>query len=321
MSVLERRTPCPTTTAVVAVLLAASVMAAACGSSGRSAKSTRTSTSRSAQSSRPTSRPTSNEGQAVTAFGQLERQYGATLGVYALDTGTGTTVTYHADQRFAFCSTYKALAAGVLLGRDTDAQLTSVITYSSSDLQAYSPITSQHVATGMSLDAVISAALQYSDNTAANLLLAQMGGPSGLQRDLRRIGDETTNVDRDEPAVNTATPGDLRDTSTARALATDLRRFALGRLLTPARTQHLIEQLRGNTTGGPLIRAGVPAGWVVGDKTGTGDYGTHNDIAVVWPPHGDPIVIALLSNRSEQNSTSQDALLADVTKVIVADIG
>ncbi len=265
-------------------------------------------------------RPTTRPDPAPAAFDRLERQYGATLGVYALDTGTGTTVTYRADQRFAFCSTFKALAAGVVLRGDGDAQLAGVVSYDASQLQAYSPITSQHTATGMSLDALIAAAVSYSDNTAANLLLAQLGGPGGLQGDLRHLGDDTTNVDRQEPALSDATRGDPRDTSSPRALATDLRRFVLGDLLAPARRRQLTQLLVAHTTGGPYIRAGVPAGWTVADKTGNGAYGTRNDIAVVWPPHRHPIVIALLSNRGEQNSSSADALLADATRVIVADL-
>ena len=121
-------------------------------------------------------------------------------------------------------------------------------------------------------------------------------------------------------SVRDAIPGDTRDTSSPRALATDLRRDVLGRLLPPARAHELTEQLLGNATGGPYIRAGVPAGWTVGDKTGNGGYGSRNDIAVVWPPLRSPIVIALLSHRGEQNSSSADALLADATRVVVADL-
>lgn len=262
----------------------------------------------------------SKEDVAAAALAQLERQYGATLGAYALDTGNGRTVSYHAKQRFAFCSTFKALAAGVLLRRATDAQLARVVTYGASDLQAYSPVTSQHVATGMSLDDLIAAAVQYSDNTAANLLLAELNGPRGLQHALRGLGDHTTNVDRYEPDLSTATPGDRRDTSTARALAADLRRFVLGHLLSRTRREKFTEELRGNATGAPYIRAGIPADWKVADKTGNGDYGTRNDIAVVWPPHRSPIVIALLSHRGEQDSSSNDALLAEATRVLVTAI-
>ncbi|HEX3780774.1 MAG TPA: class A beta-lactamase [Pseudonocardiaceae bacterium] len=258
---------------------------------------------------------------ADQGFAQLEGQFHAHLGVYVLDTGTGRALSYQANDRFAFCSTYKALAAGILLKRDTDAQLDQVLRYRSTDLVEYSPITSQHVGTGMSLRDLITAAVRYSDNTAANLLLGQLGGPEGLQAALRGLGDPTTQVDRLEPAVNAATPGDIRDTSTADALGTDLREFVLGIVLPAGRRQQLADLLLGNTTGGPYIRAGVPAGWKVGDKTGNGGYGTRNDIAIVWPVTGAPFVVAVLSDRGTPNASSDDALIADATKTAIAAFG
>jgi beta-lactamase class A len=253
-----------------------------------------------------------------SAFDRLEAQFHAHLGVYVLDTGTGRTVSFQAGRRFAFCSTYKALATGVLLRQG--APLNRVIHYRASDLVAYSPITSQHVATGMTLAAVMQAALEYSDNTAANLLLVRLGGPHQLQQDLRGLGDRTTNSDRNEPAVNTATPGDPRDTSTAQALGTDLDRLVLGHLLSPGRRALLTGWLRHNTTGGPYIRAAVPAVWTVGDKTGNGDWGTRNDIAIAWPPYGAPVVISVLSSRDSAHATSDDALIADATRTALADL-
>jgi beta-lactamase class A len=257
-------------------------------------------------------------GRVDPAFSRLEARFHAHLGVYVLDTGTGRSVSFQAGRRFAYCSTFKALATGILLRQG--APLNRVIHYRAADLVDYSPITSRHVATGMTLSAVMRAALEYSDNTAANLLLAQLGGPHRLQQDLRGIGDRTTNSDRTEPSVNSAVPGDPRDTSTARALGTDLDRFVLGRLLSPGRRALLTSWLRRNTTGGPYIRAGVPAGWTVGDKTGNGDWGTRNDIAVAWPPHGAPVVISVLSSRGSATAASDDALIADATRAALADL-
>jgi beta-lactamase class A len=238
--------------------------------------------------------------------------------VYVKDTGTGHTVTYHADERFAYASTFKVLAAGVLLRRASDDELNRVVTYSAADLEDYAPITSRNVNTGMKLRDLVAAALRYSDNTAANLLLNRLGGPSGLGRALRRLGDTTTHVNRTEPALNSAVPGDVRDTSTPRALGTDLQRFVLGDLLPKNRRRLLTNWLVGNTTGGPYIRAGVPSGWKVGDKTGTGGYGTRNDIAIAWPTTGGPVVIVILSDRGSANVSSDDALIADATKAAIA---
>lgn len=278
-----------------------------------------------ATSSDPTStKPTTTATPAATsdaAFVQLEQQFNANLGVYVLDTGSGHSVTYRADDRFAYDSTYKLLMAGLLLQKDTDADLAAVVHYTSAELQSYSPITAQHVATGMSVSDLIAAALRYSDNTAANLLLAQLGGPGGLQAAVRIIGDVTTHVDRSEPNVNTSIPGDIRDTSTPRSLGTDLRGFVLGNSLNATRRAQLKNWLLGNTTGAAYIRAGVPSGWSVGDKTGNGDYGSRNDIAVVWPPNGAPIIVSVLTNRKAgQSAASADALIADATKAALAQL-
>ena len=273
-----------------------------------------------------TAAPTSDHGtpaltQEVRTLADLEAGFHAELGVYALDTGTGRAVAFNADERFAYCSTFKALATGVLLKRDTNAQLSAVIHYTSGDLVEYSPVTGQHVSTGMTLRAIMTAALEYSDNTAANLLLAQLGGPHQLQDALRDLGDATTNADRDEPTLNSAAPGDVRDTSTARALGGDLRDFVLGNELSPSRRQLLTGWLLANTTGGPYIRAGVPHGWKVADKTGNGDWGTRDDIAIAWPPGGAPVVIAVLSRRMSADATSDDSLIADATKAAITALG
>ena len=255
-----------------------------------------------------------------TAFQQLEKQFTARLGVFALDTGNGRTVSYRPDERFAYDSTIKLAAAGALLQRDSDAQLNQLITYTRADLLSYAPITAQHVATGMTLHDLIGAALQYSDNTAFNLMVTQLGGPAGLQAAIRAFGDQTTHVDRNEPTMNEAVPGDIRDTTTPRAMAADVRNLVLGTTLGDAHRTMLKNWLLGNTTGGPWIRAGVPAGWPVADKTGNGGYGTRNDIAVIWPPGRSPIVLILYSARTTQNATSSDALLADATKEVFTEL-
>ena len=294
------------------------------GCSSTTASSTRTASSAASSSAAQPTSSTSPTAAATTtaAFAQLETKYHAQLGLYAIDTGTGRSVGYQADQRFAFCSVIKAFAASVLLQRDTDQQLGQTVKYSKSDLVDYSPVTSQHVSTGMSLTAIMAAALDISDNTALNLMLNQLGGPAALQSALRGLGDSTTNVDRIEPTVNSATPGDPRDTSTAQALATDLRTFVLGSTLSTSRRAQLVSWLQANTTGGPYIRAAVPSGWKVGDKTGNGDYGTRNDIAVLWPPNGAaPIVLAVLSNRGDdENAGSGDALLADAARIALGAV-
>jgi len=293
-------------------LLAASLMIVSLGGCAREAGP--------AAASSPSASAATAATAASTALARIEQRYHARLGVFVLDTGTGRTVAYRADERFAYASTFKALAAGVLLDRATDAQLDTVVHYRESDLLDYAPITSKHVRTGMRLRDLGAAAVRYSDNTAANLVMDRIGGPRGLQAALRRLGDTTTHVDRIEPALNEAARGDIRDTSTPRALGTDLRRFVLGDVLPGSRRRLLTDWLVGNTTGGPYIRAGLPSGWRAGDKTGNGRYGTRNDIAIVWPPGGAPIDIAVQSDRRTEDATSDDALIADATRASLAGL-
>ncbi|GGO19046.1 class A beta-lactamase [Micromonospora parathelypteridis] len=261
---------------------------------------------------------TESRSKAEREFARLETEFDARLGVYAIDTGSGRTITHRADERFAFASTYKALAAAAVLDETSTADLNKVIRYSKEDLVSYSPITEQHVQTGMTLRAVADAAVRYSDNTAGNLLFKQLGGPNSFERALRGIGDRVTESARIETELNEAIPGDERDTSSPRALASDLRAYAVDRALSRDDRTILTEWLTGNTTGASLIRAGVPAGWQVGDKTGAGGYGTRNDIAVVWPPKGAPIVLAILSSRSAADATYDDALIAQAAEATIA---
>jgi beta-lactamase class A len=254
---------------------------------------------------------------ADAAFRQLERDFDTRLGVYAVDTGSERTLAFRADERFAYASTFKALAAAAVLDKTSPAELDQVVRYSTAELVFWSPITERNVGTGMSLRDLCDAAVRYSDNTAANLLLRHLGGPAGLDAALTEIGDDVTRVERWEPELNEAAPGDERDTSTPRALAAALRAYTLGDALAEDDRAVLTGWLRGNTTGDALIRAGVPDGWVVGDKTGDGSYGTRNDIAVLWPPDRAPVVLAIMSSRDEPEAEHDDALIAKAADVAV----
>ncbi|GGB59332.1 class A beta-lactamase [Virgibacillus dakarensis] len=247
-------------------------------------------------------------------FAKLEDKFDARLGVFALDTGTNQTVTYRSDERFAYASTHKALAVGALLRQKSIADLNQRITYTHDDLVNYNPITEKHVDTGMTLKELCDAALRYSDNTAENLILEQLGGPSGLEQSLREIGDNVTNPERFEPELNEVEPGETRDTSTPKALAASLQAFTIGDALPAEKRSILTDWLKRSTTGDTLIRAGVPKGWEVGDKSGSASYGTRNDIAIIWPPKGDPIVLAVLSSRDKKDADYDDKLIAQAAK-------
>ena len=245
------------------------------------------------------------------------------LGVFAVDTGSGRTVEHRADERFAYASTVKALAVGALLAQTSAGDLQRSVPITSGDLAAgYSPVTEQRVGGAMTLEELCDAAVRFSDGTAFDLLLRELGGPTGLDAALERVGDRVTQVSRSEPELNSAVPGDPRDTTTPRALATSLRAYAVDGAATDADDRdRLADLLRRNTTGDALVRAGVPADWVVGDKTGTAAYGTRNDVAVVTPPGRRPIVMAVMSSRAEQDAERDDALIAAAAEVVAAALG
>lgn len=255
---------------------------------------------------------------AAERFAELEERYDATVGVYAVDTASGQAVEYRADDRFGFASTIKAFAAAAVLDNAaTEAELHDPIQVEAEDMVTYSPIIEHHVGGTVTLLEAADAAVRFSDNTAANLLIEYLGGPGAFQEQLRDAGDNTTRIDRIEPDLNDVAPGDERDTSTPRALATSLARYAIGDALNDADRVLLVDMLKNNTTGDNVIRAGAPDGWVIGDKTGTAAYGTRNDIAIAWPPSGGaPIVLAVLSNRAEADADPVDELLAEASSVV-----
>ncbi|MEE6180632.1 class A beta-lactamase BlaIII [Bacillus pretiosus] len=251
------------------------------------------------------------------SFAKLEKEYDAKLGIYALDTGTNQTIAYHSDDRFAFASTSKSLAVGALLRKNSLEALDQRITYTPEDLSNYNPITEKHVDTGMTLKELADASVRYSDSTAHNLILKQLGGPSEFEKILREMGDTVTTSERFEPELNEVHPGETHDTSTPEAIAKTLQSFTLGTALPTEKRELLVDWMKRNTTGDKLIRAGVPKGWEVADKTGAGSYGTRNDIAIIWPPNKKPIVLAILSNHDKEDAKYDDKLIADATKVVL----
>lgn len=253
------------------------------------------------------------------ALAALEVEHDARIGLWATS-ASGRTLEHRADERFAFCSTIKALAAGALLHQRSLTGLDVAIPVTAADLVTYSPITEQHVGAGLSLRELCDAAVRYSDNTAANLMLRELGGPAAFTAWLRETGDSVTRSDRLETELNTAVPGDERDTSTARALGDTLHRLVLGDLLPAPERAALDAWLVGNTTGDELVRRAVPAGWVVGDKTGSGSYGTRNDIAVLRPTDGEPFVLSILTSRPDADARPDDAVVARAAEVALREL-
>ncbi|WP_459550232.1 class A beta-lactamase [Nocardia sp. X0981] len=260
--------------------------------------------------------PAAPTGARHVPLEELEKTYGARLGIYAHTMGRAP-VEHRADERFAFCSTFKTIAAAAVLQRTTIPDLDTVrITITPADLMKSSVITSKHLASGMTLRQLCDAAIRYSDGTAGNLLLRRIGGPAALTAFTRTLGDDVTRMDRAEPDIVSAVPGDLRDTSTPRALGRTYETLVLGDTLPPGKREILVDLLRGNKAGAGRIRAGVPAGWTVGNRTGTGDYGTLNDIAVLWPPDPAraPLLLAIMSSKPVPDAPYTEELIAEAAR-------
>ncbi|GAF23827.1 beta-lactamase class A [Bacillus sp. JCM 19047] len=254
-------------------------------------------------------------------FSQLEDRYHAILGVYALHTETGETIASNEEDRFAYASTHKALSVGVLLQQHSLEELDKRVHYNEKDLVTYSPITEQHVETGMTLKELSDASIRFSDNPAANFIFNEIGGPEGFKHALQDMGDQVTEPKRWETELNHWAPGEVSDTSTAKALVETLHGVALGDELDEEKQDLFTDWLVHNTTGDTLIRAGVPKGWQAGDKTGSAVYGTRNDIGIIWPPDHAPVVLAVLSHTDEEDGEVDDHLIADATKEVLILLG
>jgi beta-lactamase class A len=260
-----------------------------------------------------------SEQPSVARIAEIERDLQGRIGVAVLDTANNRSVAYHATDRFPMCSTFKFLAAAAVLQRvdKEEEQLDRKISYGRSDLLDWAPVTKEHVAEGeMTVGALCAAAIDYSDNTAANLLLQTIGGPHGLTEFVRSLGDPITRLDRNEPTLNTAIKDDERDTTSPGAMLNDLKSLLLGDTLSPASRQQLEAWLVKNTTGDKRLRAGLPATWQAGDKTGTGENGARGDIAIVRPPNRAPILVVVYTVESAAPNEKIDEAFAAIGKVV-----
>jgi beta-lactamase class A len=252
----------------------------------------------------------------------IERSSSGRLGVAVLDTATGACAGHRTDERFPMCSTFKLLAVAAVLQR-VDAgkeNLSRRLTFAAKDILAYSPITGKQADGGsMPLSELCDAAIRYSDNTAANLLLSTIGGPAGVTSFARSIGDTMTRLDRTEPDLNQALPDDSRDTTTPAAMLHNLQALFLGKVLSEDSRIQLQNWMLKNTTGDSCLRAGLPKDWHIGDKTGSGGNGTRNDVAVIWPQQRPPVLAAVyLTGAVAISADQRDAVIATVARAIAS---
>jgi beta-lactamase class A len=252
---------------------------------------------------------------------EIEAREGGRLGVFVRDTGTGATIERRANERFPMCSTFKLLAAAATLKRvDGGAErLDRKIAYGPSDLLDYAPVAKAHVAQGgMTLADLCAAAIDWSDNTAANLILQAIGGPAGFTQFARSLGDNVTRLDRNEPALNESLPRDERDTTSPAAMAADMQKVLLGDALSDSSRRQLQTWLINDKVGDKRLRAGLPPSWRIGDKTGSGDRGSTNTIAILWPPERAPIIATVYYTESFAPMDARNAIHQEIGALIAA---
>lgn len=269
-----------------------------------------------------TSQAQSVESAMMVKVGEIERRLGARVGLAVYDTGRNIEWLHRADERFPLTSTFKALACGAMLHKVDAGQieLDSTVRITQSDLLPYAPVMEKLVGQEVSLAATCSAALRLSDNVAGNKILERIGGPEGLTGYLRSIGDAATRLDRPEPELNEAIPGDSRDTTTPQAIAHSLRRLVLGDALSPSSRSQLTEWLVSDEVGGPLLRAGLPANWRIGDRTGAGGHGSRGVVAVIWPPGRAPIIAAVYVTDTDATMDQRNQAIAELGVALTADV-
>ncbi|MGW4638620.1 class A beta-lactamase [Sphaerisporangium sp. NPDC004334] len=257
---------------------------------------------------------------------ELEKASDVRIGAYVVDTATGKAFGYRSGERFPLLSTFKAMACAAVLkkARTSDPGLMNrVVHWTKEELKDNSPETEKHVDDGMTVSELCRAAIIYSDNTAGNMILKQIGGPKGLTRYFRTLKDPVSRLDRWETELNVWSPKERRDTTTPVSIARDLRRVAVGSALDDRDEARLNAWLLANTTGGERIRAGLPKSWIIGDKTGsTGTYGGANDIAVIrTSPSAAPLVMAIYTNARAAQATYNSKVVADTATILARTLG
>ena len=257
---------------------------------------------------------------ASSKFAALEARTKSRIGIAGVDVSTKRRVEYRGEERFLMCSTFKVLAVAAALKRvdEKKEKLDRFVPYGEAQLLAYAPVTRAHVKEGgMTLEALCAAAIEQSDNTAANLILEAIGGPEKVTELARSLGDKLTRLDHTEPDLNLARPGKDDDTTTPAAMCADLQRLLTSDFLSVASRTKLEGWMQRNQTGSALIRAILPSDWKIGDKTGRSGDGATNDIAVVRPPSGGPIFLAIYTADPAESQEARNQLVADVAKAAI----
>jgi beta-lactamase class A len=251
----------------------------------------------------------------------LEQKEGGHIGVAAVNLVDDERLEYRANERFAMCSTFKLPLVAAVLSRVDEGKdkLDRLVEFSQADIQEYAPVTKQHLKKGkMSIAELSAAAIQYSDNTAANLLLQSIGGPKAFTRYVRSVGDKITRLDRNEPTLNSNLPNDPRDTTTPSAMVDTMRKLLVDNALSLQSREQLNIWLVENTTGDKKLRAGINPAWKIGDKTGSGENGASNDVAIVWPTDKKPFLVAVYYTGADTSADKKGEVIAEIGRIVSA---
>jgi beta-lactamase class A len=262
--------------------------------------------------------------EAPPVLAAYERETGGRIGVFAENLTSGAKIAWRAEERFVMCSTFKASLAALMLWRVDQGKdrLDDMVAYGAKDILDHAPVAKEHLAKGaMSVSDMCKAAVELSDNTCANQLLARAGGPAALTAFWRSTGDTVSRLDHNEPELNRSRPGDPNDTSTPSAMAGNLRRFVLGEVLSPGSREHLTGWLLGCKTGNNRLRAGLPEDWKVGDKTGNNGKDASGDIAIAWPKTGGPVLVCAYTQGGSPTARQFETVFADIGRMAGQRLG
>lgn len=264
----------------------------------------------------------SNVTVSANEFDKIEKDNNTTVGVYGINTENGKKVQHNANERFAFASTFKAIASGVLLNNYSDKDLNKKIAINEADIVEYSPVTENYIGKQMTLKDLIKASMLQSDNTANNKIMEELGGVKGFKHELKQLGDNISNPQRLEPELNLYDPNSTADTTTPRAAAQTLNTILTSDQISDGNLDLLKQVMIENETGDSLIKAGVPDNYIVGDKSGQGlTYATRNDLAFIYPDkHKKPIILAIYTKQDDKDGQPDDKVIADAAEEAIAQL-
>ena len=250
---------------------------------------------------------------------QIENEYNTKVGIYGINTENGKVYEHNADERFAFASTYKAIASGILLNKVAPSELNKKVEINESEIVANSPVTEQYIGKTMSLKALIKASMLQSDNTANNKIMQELGGVNGLKHELVQLGDDVSEPQRLEPELNYFDPNSKADTTTPRAAAQTLNSILTSNEMNGSNLSLLKQTMIENKTGDTLIKAGMPNSYTVGDKSGQAlTYATRNDLAFIYPKGQDkPIILAIYSKQDQKDAKPNDKVISDSAREVI----